>query len=69
MLPPNLVRSFESISGWRTLDRYGEENDGYVTVERDPVHRKDEAFLWKSDLSCEHLQTMWMSGHWFVRRA
>jgi len=69
MLPHNLIRNFESVSGWRTLDRYGEENDGHVTVERDPVHRTNEAFLWKADMSHEHLHTMWMGGHWFVRKS
>jgi len=69
MLPHNLICNFERISDWRTPDRYQEENDGYVTIERDPLHRKHEAFCWKADMTHEHLLTMWMGGHWFVRKA
>jgi len=69
MLPHNLLKNFERLSGWMTPESFEHENDGYVTLEENAAHHGYEAFLWKPDMSHEHLQTMWMAGHWFVRRS
>lgn len=63
-----LIKVFERLSGWKTPDTFGHENDGYITFETDPKTHATEAFLWKSDMSHEHLQSMWLCGQTFVRR-
>lgn len=63
-----LTQVFEAVSGWRTPENFGHDNDGYVTFENDPKTKCTEAFFWKADMSHEHLQTMWMGGQTFVRR-
>ena len=67
-MEPALIKTFESMSEWRSLETFGHMNDGYVTLDKDPKTRKTEAFLWKADMSHEHLQTMWMAGTQFVKR-
>lgn len=64
----NLIRLFEKLSGWRTPEDFAQDNEGYVTFEDDPKSHRREAFLWKPDGSHEHLETMWVAGHTFVRR-
>jgi hypothetical protein len=64
----NLIKVFEQVSGWRTPEEFGHENDGHVTFEDDPKTKRRAAFLWKPDFSHEHLQAMWMSGQTFVRK-
>jgi hypothetical protein len=63
-----LMKVFKAISGWRTPEEFGHDNDGYVTFEDNPKSHGRAAFLWKPDFSHEHLQSMWMGGHTFVRR-
>jgi hypothetical protein len=63
-----LMKVFKAISGWRTPEEFGHENDGYVTFEDDPKTHHRAAFFWKPDYSHEHLNTMWMGGQTFVRR-
>ena len=63
-----LMKVFKAISGWRTPEEFGHDNDGYVTFEDDPRTHARAAFLWKPDFSHEHLQSMWMGGQTFVRR-
>lgn len=63
-----LIHAFETVSDWRTKESFEHENDGYVTFEKDPKTHKTEAFLWKQDMSNEHLQTMWLAGTRFVKR-
>ena len=63
-----LMKVFQAISGWRTPEDFGHENDGYVTFEEDPRTHCRSAFFWKPDFSHEHLCSMWMGGQTFVRR-
>lgn len=63
-----LMKVFQAISGWRTPEDFGHENDGYVTFEDDPKTQGRAAFFWKSDYSHEHLRSLWVSGQTFVRR-
>lgn len=63
-----LMKVFQAISGWRSPEDFGHENDGYVTFEDDPKNQSRSAFLWKPDFTHEHLNTMWMGGQTFVRR-
>ncbi len=67
-MDPGLLKVFQAISGWRTPDEFGHENDGHVTFEGDPKLHRREAFLWKPDYSHEHLRTLWLGGQTFVRR-
>lgn len=67
-MEPALIKTFESMSAWRSPETFGHMNDGYVTFDKDPKTHKTEAFLWKADLSHDHLQTMWMAGTQFVKR-
>lgn len=67
-MSPDLLKVFQAISGWRTPEEFGYENDGYVTFDRDPKTHFKEAFLWKQDYSHEHLRMMWLGGQTFVRR-
>jgi hypothetical protein len=62
------LKTFYKISGWQTPLDFGQSNDGLVTVEEDPRTHNHEAFFWDADMRHEHLQTMWMDGHYFVRR-
>lgn len=62
-----LTQVFEAVSGWRTPENFGHDNDGYVTFEHDPKSNRKAAFLWKADMSHEHLRSMWMGGQTFVR--
>ena len=64
----SLIKTFESVSDWRTPEKFGRDNDGYITFERNPKTYRSEAFLWKADMSHEHLQTMWLAGTQFVKR-
>ena len=59
---------FQKVSGWKTPDKFGDENYGVVTIETDSATSKQEAFLWDADMAPEHLNTMWLDGHFFVRR-
>lgn len=61
-------KTFHKLSGWQTAAAFGRANDGLVTIEEDPRTHKHEAFFWDADMGHEHLQTMWMDGHYFVRR-
>jgi hypothetical protein len=63
-----LLKVFKAISGWRTPEEFGHENDGYVTFEDDPKTKRRSAFFWKQDYSHEHLNAMWMGGQTFVKR-
>lgn len=65
---PALIKTFESVSAWRSPETFGHENDGYVTFEKCVKTHTTEAFLWKADLSHEHLSTMWLGGTQFVKR-
>jgi hypothetical protein len=67
-MSPDLLKVFQAISGWRTPESFGHENDGYVTFDKDPKTHKTEAFLWKADMAHEHLHTMWLAGTQFVKR-
>jgi hypothetical protein len=64
-----LLKVFQAISGWRTPEEFGHENDGYVTFEEDRKTHCRSAFFWKADYSHEHLNAMWLGGQTFVRRA
>jgi len=66
---PALIKTFESVCAWRSPESFGHENDGYVTFDKDPKTHKTEAFLWKADMSHDHLQMMWLGGQTFVKRA
>jgi hypothetical protein len=63
-----LLKVFTAISRWQTPEDFGHDNDGYVTFEPDPKTNHKSAFLWKEDMSHEHLQAMWLSDQTFVRR-
>jgi hypothetical protein len=63
-----LLKVFQAISGWRTPEEFGHENDGYVTFEEDRKTHCRAAFFWKPDYSHEHLNAMWLGGQTFVRR-
>ena len=62
-----LMRVFTAISGWQTPEDFGHDNDGYVTFEHDPKTQRKSAFLWKPDMSHEHLDAMWLRDQTFVR--
>jgi hypothetical protein len=63
-----LLKIFTAISGWQTPENFGRDNDGYITFETDPATQRKSAFLWKSDMSHEHLNAMWLSDQTFVKR-
>jgi hypothetical protein len=63
-----LLETFQKVTGWKTPELFGREHDGFVTIEEDLRTHTHEAFFWDADMAHERLQTMWMDGHYFVRR-